>query len=278
MTININTADEEFQQQIIQAYQNGMSLRQIQNNFNVNRQTTAHFLEKRKIKTTKGNHHRTYNHNENFFENIDTEQKAYWLGFMFADGYISNNDNRYGQDQFGISLAEQDIELLYKFKTAINATNPIHTYYRKEGTPGQPMCRIFLTSQKTVNDLISHGCVKQKSHILQPPIGVPEELIPHFIRGFFDGDGSISKYKQSEDKNIYLINFTTTKDMAIWLKNYFKKGSVYKEKRREHTFYYSLGGHLQIIKFYHMLYDNASVYLQRKKDRFEELTQKYSEN
>ena len=50
---------------------------------------------------------------------------------MFADGYISNNDNRYGEDQFGISLAKEDIQTLYQFKQDIKATNPIHEYERK---------------------------------------------------------------------------------------------------------------------------------------------------
>lgn len=71
-----------------------------------------------------------YYHNENYFEVIDNEHKAYWLGFMFADGYISNRDDTYGEDQFGISLAKEDIQTLYQFKQDINSTNPIHEYAR----------------------------------------------------------------------------------------------------------------------------------------------------
>ena len=75
-----------------------MSLREIEKQFNVTRTTISKFLENKGIKNTKGNHYRKYFHNENFFETIDTEEKAYWLGFMFADGYIINNENRYGED------------------------------------------------------------------------------------------------------------------------------------------------------------------------------------
>ena len=70
-------------------------------------------------------------------------------------------------------------------------------------------------------DLINKGCVKQKSHILKPPKNISNELLPHFLRGFFDGDGSIiktkSKYNIKTDGYSYSINITTTKDMAEWI-------------------------------------------------------------
>ena len=281
MAISINKVDENIRQQIIQDYNNGKSLRQIEIDFNVTRSTVSKYLADKGIKTTKGNHYRKYHHQEDYFDSIDTEDRAYWLGFMFADGYIINNDNRYGQDQFGLSIALEDIEMLYKFQTNIGATNPIHQYNRNEQTKGQPLCRIQLTSQKTVNDLIRHGCVKQKSNVLQPPLDIPNELIHHFIRGFFDGDGSISKSKNEQYKitngYAYGINFTTTKEMANWLQSYFDCGSVVKESRREFTYYYSLGGHQQVIQFYHKLYDDATIYLERKYLRFQELLSKYEE-
>ena len=55
-------------------------------------------------------------------------------------------------------------------------------------------------------------------------------------------------------------------------------GSVIKESRRENTYYYSLGGHSQVIQFYHILYDNATIYMERKYNRFQELLSKYNES
>lgn len=282
MNISINKVDKEIQQKIIEEYKQGKSLRQIEKDYGVTRTTVSKFLTKIGVKTTVGNHYRIYNHQEDYFYIIDTEEKAYWLGFIFADGYITNNEDRHGQDAFGISIAEEDIETLYKFQKSIKATNPINIYERSSKVKGQPLCRIHLTSQRTVDDLISHGCVKQKSHILQPPKEVPDNLIHHFIRGFFDGDGSIVKSKNSRNKKTdgyaYSINITTTKEMADWLYSYFNMGSVVKEKRREHTYYYNLGGHRQVIKFYHLLYDNATIYMDRKYLRFQELLLKYDES
>lgn len=271
MAINIKKVEKPILEKIVNDYQNGKSMRQIQRDYGVTRQSVAKYLEEQKIKTTKGNHYRTYNHDENFFEVIDTEEKAYWLGFMFADGYIINNQSkRYGQDQFGLSLAETDIDALYKFKKSIKATNPILTYPRKNNY-GQPLSRIVMTSQKTVNDLIDKGCKKQKSLILEPPKDVPDELIRHFIRGFFDGDGSISKtYNETYKHYIFGINITSTQEICEWLHDLFGFGSVIKEKRREKTYYFAFGGNNQLKYFYHYLYDDATVWMDRKYNRFQE--------
>ena len=70
MAISINKVSQEIQEQVIQAYLNNMSLREIEKQFNVTRPTVSKFLESKGIKTTKGNHYRKYFHNENYFENI----------------------------------------------------------------------------------------------------------------------------------------------------------------------------------------------------------------
>ena len=190
---NVRLFDEEIQQSIIEDYLNNKSMRQIEKDYGATRHSVAAFLEEKGVKTTKGNHHRLYKHNYDFFENINTEEKAYWLGFMFTDGYIADYSHRYGEDKFGITLHSKDVSSLESFKKSIQATNPITDVSYN----GRTLRRIIMSSQKTVDDLISHGCVKQKSLVLQPPIGVPDELIHHFIRGFFDGDGSIFWNKSS---------------------------------------------------------------------------------
>lgn len=163
MAININKVSEEIQQQIIQQYQKGVSMRQLERDFDVTRQSISVFLTKIGVKTTVGNHHRIYYHNFDFFETIDNQKKAYWLGFMFADGFITSKV-KHGTQKLGITIAERDRELLEKFKKDIEATNKIHTYPRKDTYPGsQPTVRIILTSQKTVDDLKKYGCVENKS-------------------------------------------------------------------------------------------------------------------
>lgn len=276
MAISINKVSEEIKQKIIEDYKNNISLRNLEEKYNVSRSTISSYLEKIGIKKIKGNHYRKYFHDEDFFEKIDSEEKAYWLGFMFADGYIVDNEKRYGQDAFALTLAKDSIDSLEKFKKSIKATNPITWDTSKKNS--QPQGRLLMRSQKTVNDLIDKGCVKQKSLILQPPKNIPEELIRHFIRGFFDGDGSLIKYERTKDSTIYSINITSTYEMVKWIKQVFQMGQIFPEKRREQTWYFTVGGNQQVITLYHFLYDNATIWMDRKYNRFQELLNKYSEN
>lgn len=281
MAISINKQPVEIQKQIIQDYKNGKSMRQIEKDYNTTRITISRFLEKEGIKTTKGNHYRIYHHQEDFFEIIDNEKKAYWLGFMYADGYIVDNSqrNRYGEDEIGIGIDIKDDNHLKKFLADIKATNSI-TYDLKNG---RHMARVLLTSQKTANDLIDKGCFKQKTFILQPPTKVPNNLLPHFIRGFFDGDGSISKsggkYYEQYHHYRYIVSFSCLENIAIWLKEYFSMGSIIKDKRGKLSYTYVIGGNNNIEKFYNIIYKDATVFLDRKYERFQEfLNQKYSES
>lgn len=276
MAISINKVSEEIKQKIIEDYKNNISLRNLEEKYNVSRSTISSYLEKIGIKKIKGNHYRKYFHDEDFFEKIDSEEKAYWLGFMFADGYIVDNEKRYGQDAFALTLAKDSIDSLEKFKKSIKATNPITWDTSKKNS--QPQGRLLMRSQKTVNDLIDKGCVKQKSLILQPPKNIPEELIRHFIRGFFDGDGSLMKYERTKDSTIYSINITSTYEMVKWIKQVFQMGQIFPEKRREQTWYFTVGGNQQVITLYHFLYDDATIWMDRKYNRFQELLNKYSEN
>lgn len=283
MAISIYKQPLEIQEKIIQAYQNNVSMRQLEKDFDTTRQSISKFLTEKGIKTTVGNHYRKYHHNENFFENIDTEEKAYWLGFMYADGWIQDNSNRHGQDHFGISLADEDEKHLNKFLKSLNATNPIN-YDDSSVKRGQSrIAKVELTSQKTVDDLIKHGCFKKKTLILKPPTSVPNELIPHFIRGFFDGDGSIiksgGKFYEQYGRYNFSISFSCMEEIAYWLQDYFKFGSVIKDQRKRKSYSYTIGGNNVVEEFYHILYDNANIYLERKYNRFQEfLEQKYGES
>ena len=278
MAINIKKVSDEKRQQIVEDYINGKSMRQIERDYDVTRQSVAKYLEEKQIKTTKGNHYRKYRHQYDFFENIDTEEKAYWLGFMFADGYIVDHSHKYGEDHFGITLHSKDVATLEQFKKSIKATNPI----RDVSSDGCPLHRIVMTSQKTVDDLISHGCVKQKSLILKPPVGVPQELIHHLIRGFFDGDGSIYWNKTAFEKHktwvtpSYTINITSTKEMIEWLIDQVGFGNMHKENRREKTWYYVQGGNKKVKQFCDYIYKDATIYMERKYQLYQDLL-KYTE-
>lgn len=132
-----------------------------------------------------------YTLDENYFEIINTPSKAYWLGFLYADGCIlvreRNNKKSYVLE---VSLCEDDISHLEKLKMSLKSNAPIkHKIIKNKYNA----CRINICNKKICEDLINLGCTPKKSLTLTFPNEdkVPKELIPHFIRGYLDGDGCI---------------------------------------------------------------------------------------
>lgn len=268
---------QEEKEKIIDLYESNVSIREIARKTGRDRAGISKMLESLGIKKTKGNHYRKYFFDFDFFEKIDSEKKAYWLGFLYADGCILSA-GEYGEQCFKLQIAEQDKQSLIDFKEDIKSTYPIRedlSHYRKNPNH-QKMVLICQTKQKTVDDLKKLGCVENKSLILKFPNKnqVPEKYIYDFIRGYFDGDGSIS----CDKNNHWTLSFVGTKDFIEELSKYFDGGSVFPDVRKENSWYYGLGGNLQLIKAYHLLYDNSTRYMQRKFDKFQKLLSKYSES
>lgn len=125
--------------------------------------------------------------NKHIFDTIDTEEKAYWLGFIFADGYIGStplDPNKKSVYNFEISLKLSDLEHLEKFKQFIS--------FEKDVVCDNYRCRIMIANKHFWNILNGYGCIPRKSLTLQFPdksIFKSSDLVRHFIRGYFDGDG-----------------------------------------------------------------------------------------
>lgn len=125
-----------------------------------------------------------YKLNENFLDNLDCQEKAYFLGIMYADGNIYNYKNSY---RCSLSQCEKYKDVIYKIKEILDAEQPV--YVKK--TTGQLQYHLVLYNSHLCRKLIQYGCIPNKSLILRFPKNIPEELMPHFIRGYFDGDGCI---------------------------------------------------------------------------------------
>lgn len=220
---------------VIEYRDNNMSLRKIQEKYNVNRHKLSKILEDKGIKTTKGNHYRYNFHNFEYFETINSHDKAYFLGLLMADGYISDNSKRHGEDKFGISLQIGDLPIIKSFKKHLNATNNIKIYTEYKGftkEKGFTYARLILNSQKTVNDLIDKGVVKQKTLIKKfpPPSKVPKEFIYSYLRGYMDGNGSIILRETKTQGIKGELSFTTSEYFAKGLSR-FGDCRIYKDKR-----------------------------------------------
>lgn len=119
----------------------------------------------------------------NYFEFIDSEDKAYWLGFIYADGCVTKDHK-----QLIINLAPKDYNHLEKFKQCIQGKYQIRFKDNNRYVSYCVSCKQF------IEYLINDGCIPHKSLILQFPNTniLPIEYRRHFIRGYFDGDGCFS--------------------------------------------------------------------------------------
>lgn len=275
------TISQEELTALISMYQSNKSLREIEKETGYSRITLSRAFTRLGVKNISGNHYRKYFFNFDYFETIDSSQKAYWLGFLYADGCVLPQ-NKYGEQAFKLALSEKDKNSLMQFKKDLNSTYPIRYDYSKHKKHPTHQVQVLLEqrSQKTVEDLKRLGCVESKSLVLKFPTKeqVPFQYIYDFIRGYFDGDGSITVGYTRQDSLYSNICIVGTEDFISTLSTFFAGGSVVKDKRKKNSYYFRLGGNLQVLQAYHLMYNNADRYLQRKYDKFQILVNKYSES
>ena len=212
-----------------------------------------------------------YTVNSNFFKKIDSEEKAYWLGFLIADGYITSKDKK-----IGLTLCADDIEHLEKFKKDINATYPIKIYNPSEtGYSKKQYCRIIISDLTMYLSVQKYGLVEHKSNILQPPNKKDiKKYERHFIRGFFDGNGSITFTNTSLHKNAYQFKIISTNEFLDFIKEWIESNTFikikkyYKRKEEQIVSSIEIAGNYQVKEILDLLYKDSTVYLERKYNRY----------
>lgn len=270
-----NAINFDVEKDIIPLYEKGYSLTQISRIVNNSRQCIAKQL--RKFGFEYVNRHNMAKFNEHVFDVIDTEEKAYWLGFIYADGNISSiGGGKKPRYRFELDLKISDIEHLFKFNTFMGyAGNNVKIGTTKCGGKLFYRCRFGVTNKHLWNVLNSYGCTPNKSLTLQFPdksIFKDEGLIRHFLRGYFDGDGcitySIHKLKNGDIMHSGLATVIGTIDFL----NAFSENSVEStnikplNRDSQYTFviYFSQKRTKKLIS---ILYDDSKIYLNRKYNR-----------
>lgn len=225
-----------------------------------------------------------YSYNKNFFEKIDTEEKAYWLGFLYADGCITRfyRNEKLKSMSLEVTLKESDEGHLFKFNNDIDGNIPIQTRENRIGDKKYTSKRMVVNCTKMCRDLIDNGCTPQKSLTLEYPTDIlSKDLESHFIRGYFDGDGCVH-YSQSmvfhkeRDKeylqNHFSCSFVGTMKFLTSLSkvlndNGIKTSKIYNGNTGS-ALEMRIYGKENIHKFYNYLYKNSSVRLKRKFEVF----------
>jgi len=227
---------------------------------------------------------RKYKLNENFFEKIDNEKKAYILGFVYADG-----NNKTQGSGLSINLKYEDAEILEKIRDALES-NALIT---ERNINGHKQVHIDFNSYKLSRDLVKQGVEKNKTYKIVFPLFLDENLIRHFIRGYFDGDGCIWNGKRKKmvvkdpkSKNGYKeriihnvkFTFTSNTNFILGLQHYLvenlgfnKTKLLHRNKNNTAISIMEYSGRGNIKKLYDFMYKDASIYLKRKYELFNEI-------
>ena len=226
------------------------------------------------------------NYNEHVFDSIDTEEKAYWLGFLYADGYLCNSSY-----SLELQLGNKDLEHVRKFARFINYNGKISQKRNKKDKNEEEnytSYRISITNKHLWNTLNNLGCTPRKSLTLKfPSISIFKsvDLIRHFIRGYFDGDGTLGIYDNKVGKYDYhnhcQLSFLGTKDM---LSNIVKHIGIDKEvklvslnpKTKNDLFKITYVTR-EAFKVSFYMYENSTIYLDRKYVKYLEYCRLYEE-
>jgi intein/homing endonuclease len=137
------------------------------------------------------------------------------------------------------------------------------------------MATLTLISNKIVNDLISYNCVPNKTFKIREIPQIPKSLYRHFIRGYFDGDGSVHK-KNTRSKKQFSFSILGQKEFIEQIQGIINKELniellLYQDKRTENLYFTATSNKKCFAKIYSYLYDGATRYMERKKQVFEEL-------
>lgn len=216
--------------------------------------------------------HGKYEVNQDYFSVIDNEFKAYWLGFLYADGCVRlNNSNGKKTNSLSLGLASVDMDHIEKFKCSLQATNKIEHRTHKDGKYQSE--RITITNAKLCDDLNKLGCTPRKSLTLKFPSEeqVPLNLIRHFIRGYFDGDGCI--HINLNNRNIS-FSFVGTEEflnpMQDILCNELNITKTKMQDRKDNKALSIMWGDIHSVeKIYKYLYKDCNIYLDRKLKKFD---------
>lgn len=212
---------------------------------------------------------RKYSCNDNFFSE-ENALMAYWLGFISADGYCPRNFNG-----IGMGLARIDREHLEQFKKDTQATNPIKDYTNSLGYENS---KIIITSKQMRTDIAKYGIVPAKTFTLQFPNNLKRKYIIDYIRGYFDGDGSVSYMKNQKALRWQICgaNSNFLEGIIQFLFDEYKipKVKVYKNIGRN-VYYFQYSTNTTIALFKILYYSDECRYLNRKYIKFKEAIEQH---
>ena len=267
----LTNSDKE---KIITLFKEGKMIKEIPGILGISERSVSRVLKDNKINSHRINR---YELNENYFDTIDCEKKAYILGLLFSDGFIGDEKH----NNISLSITEKDKDILEKIKDEIEFTGELRKNYNHGYNSQKPTYVLNFSSKHMCESLRKIGLknVKSKRDTIIP-YNLDEELVRHYIRGYFDGDGSFIVGQSRESRKLadgsiktycylkprlsiivpekFAKEFISRIPGNISIKKSHTKGLVYLENSAKNN----------VENLYHYFYDNATIFIERKRDNF----------
>lgn len=221
--------------------------------------------------TTVSNENRSYTKNEFFFHN-ESADMAWLLGFLASDGNVSSNSNT-----IKIALSKKDKEILERIKELVEIENPISEYTNSKG---YDVVALSWSSKQHKKDLEKYNIVPNKTFILKPPYKLNRKYWIDYIRGYFDGDGSINLIHGKKCDSLRWQICSAEKSFLVWIVDFlYDEYNIPKinihcdSKNRKNPLYYIQYSTNSTRKIYDILYTDSKMFLKRKKEHYEMILQ-----
>lgn len=261
---------EQFEYLKTKYCEEGEDLIVLAKHFNWNKETLRNLIEENHLvkKTTNRVNKRL---KEDYFNIIDSEEKAYFLGLLITDGNVSKTkDGRQGRIR--LQLQAKDKDILLKFKSSLQIDSDLIFDSRGNGCYG-----VEFSSDTIFNDLAKYNIIPKKTYtITNLPNNIPQKYIKDFLRGMIDGDGSIS-FDINKSKDVSL-NFTSY--YQSFVEDFQKEIDKLINKENHNKVFYTSAWHCQwrgydqVLSILNILYDNSTIYLERKYNLYKSLLER----
>ena len=252
---------------------NTMSQCEIHEKYGISQTTKLNILRKNNAEISPvGTRNRKYYFNEYYLDEIDSEEKAYFLGFVYADG--SHNIDRH---ELRINISKDDDDLLKMFYELFECDKEIKYIHNKQYNKDYAMFAV--QSNHFSDQLLKLGVMANKSFKVTFPSFLSEDLIRHFIRGYFDGDGCIGLSQRGWKSTS--VQLAGNQSFLSSIKEIIYKDTEKSMKLYKHTnsniFSLQSGGVFNVYAILNYLYKDSNIYLQRKYQRYLDFITKYEE-
>lgn len=261
-TPNELRVSEETEDMICERYRSGDTTVEIGNDIGLCDHTVAKILRRNGVEIRNASR-RSRIERHDFFHSIDTPEKAYFLGWMISDGSVVTSKTRPDRAKIiAFDIHNRDRKILELFADCIGADSECVRHFEK-----RDHAYIRFASNEMAKDLEQYGVVSNKSWTTYLPI-LEKHLMPHLIRGIFDGDGTVTFYdKDGAVRFAFYGSQKICEDIRNYL--YAEIGLGLNKVSKSTCYHVWWGGHIQAQKFYEYIYSDCGEYLlERKRLKF----------